>query len=146
MDAFASSDSSDDDAPSPKKALPDFTTRKSDDNSVASGDDSAGWKAEEDRVLNAFAIQTVAEDALDDIFVDDGPMKKIHEFILIAGRGVDGEEEGNADGAAEVDPTTTAVEYETRRVVLQTTNMKMLKAIAGMVNVSNQIAFTIHRR
>jgi hypothetical protein len=141
MDAFASSDSSDDDAPSPKKALPDFTTRKSDDNSVASGDDSAGWKAEEDRVLNA-----LAEDALDDIFVDDGPMKKIHEFILIAGRGVDGEEEGNADGAAEVDPTTTAVEYETRRVVLQTTNMKMLKAIAGMVNVSNQIAFTIHRR
>ena len=137
MDAFASSDSSDDDAPSPKKALPDFTTRKSDDDSVASGDDSAGWEAEEDRVLNAFAIQTVAEDALDDIFVDDGPMKEIHEFMLIAGRGVDGEEEGNADGAAEVEPTTTtAVEYETRRVVLQTTNVKMLKAIAVMVNVS----------
>jgi hypothetical protein len=137
MDAFASSDSSDDDAPSPKKALPDFTTRKSDDDSVASGDDSAGWEAEEDRVLNAFAIQTVAEDALDDIFVDDGPMKEIHEFMLIAGRGVDGEEEGNADGAAEVEPTTTtAVEYETRCVVLQTTNVKMLKAIAVMVNVS----------
>jgi hypothetical protein len=28
MDAFASSDSSDDDAPSPKKALPDFTTSR----------------------------------------------------------------------------------------------------------------------
>jgi len=151
MDAFASLDSSDDDAPSPKKALPEFTTRKSDDDSVASGDDSAGWEAEEDRVLNAFTIQTVAEDALDDI----GPMKEIHEFMLIAGRGVDGEEEGNADGAAEVDPMTTAVEYyETRRVMLQTTNMKMLKAIAVMVNVSNQggknncysIAFAIHRR
>jgi len=137
MDAFSLSDSSDDDAPSPKKALPNFTTRKSDDNSVASGDDSAGWEAEGDRVLNAFAIQTVAEDALDDIFVDDGPMKEIHEFMLIAGRGVDGEEEGNADGAAKVDPTTTAVEYETRRVVLQTTNVKRLKAIAVMVNVSN---------
>jgi hypothetical protein len=138
MDAFTSSDSSDDDVPSPKKALPDFTTRKSDDDSVASGDDSAGWEVEEDRVLNAFAIQTVTEDALDDIFVDDGPMKEIHEFILIAGRGVDGEEEGNADGATKVNPTTTAVEYETRRVVLQTTNVKMLKAIAVMVNVSNQ--------
>ena len=89
-DAFASLDLSDDDAISPKKALPDFTTRKSDDDSVASGDDSAGWKAEEDRVLNAFAIQTEAEDALEDLFVDDGPMKEIHEFMLIAGRGVDG--------------------------------------------------------
>jgi len=45
MDAFDLSNSSaeDDDAPSPKKALPDFTTRKSDEDSVASGDDSAGW-------------------------------------------------------------------------------------------------------
>ena len=136
MDAFASSDLSDDDAPSPKKALPDFMTRKSDDDSVASKDDPAGWEAEEDRVLNAFTIQTEAEDALDDIFVDDGPMKEVHEFMLIAGRRVDGEEAGNADGAAEVDPTTAAVEYETRRAVLQTTNVKMLKAIALMVNVS----------
>ena len=135
MDKFASSDLSDDDAPSPKKALPDFTTRKSDDDSVASGDDSAGWEVEEDRVLNAFAIQTETDDALDDLFVDDGPMKEIHEFMLIAGRGVDGEE-GNADGATEVNPATTAVEYETRRVMLQTTNVKMLKAIAVMVNVS----------
>ena len=134
MDAFASLDSSDDDAPSPKKALPDFTTRKSDNDSIASGDDSAGWEAEEDRVLNAFTIQTEAEEALEDLFVDDGPMKEIHEIILIAGRGVD-REEGNADGAAKVDPTTTAVEYETRRDVLQTTNVKMLKAIALMVSV-----------
>ena len=134
MDAFASLDSSDDDAPSPKKALPDFTTRKSDEDSVASGDDSAGWEAEEDRVLNAFTIQTEAEEALEDLFVDDGPMKEIHEIILIAGRGVD-REEGNADSAAKVDPTTTAVEYETRRDMLQTTNVKTLKAIALMVSV-----------
>jgi len=126
MDALVLLDLSDDDAPSPKKALPDFTTRKSDDDSIAS----------EDRVMNAFAIQTEAEEALDDLFVDDGPMKGIHEFMLIAGRGVDGEEAGNADGAAEVDPTTTAVEYETRRVVLQATNVKMLKTIALMVSVS----------
>ena len=33
------SDSSDKDVPSPKKVLPDFTLRKSDDDSVASGDD-----------------------------------------------------------------------------------------------------------
>jgi hypothetical protein len=136
MDAFASSDlSDDDDAPSPKKALPDFTTRKSDDDSVASGDDSAGWEAEEDRVMNAFFIQTEAQDALEDLFADAGPMKEIHEFELIASRVVDGEEEGNA----EVDPTTTTagvLEYETRRVVLKTTNVKTLKAITTMLKLS----------
>ena len=42
-------------------------------------------------MLNAFAIQTEAEDALEDLFADGGPMKEIHEFMLIAGRGVDGE-------------------------------------------------------
>ncbi len=132
MDAFDLSELSDDDAPSPKKALPDFTMRKSDDDSVASGDDSAGWEMEEDRVLNAFLAQTEAEDALDDLSVDV-PMKEVHEFMLISGEGEDGTE-GHADGAAEVAPI--AVKYEARRVVLQTTNVKTLKAIAIMVNMA----------
>ena len=51
VDSFDSSDSSDEDVPSPKKVLLDFTMRKSDDNSVASGDDSIAWEKEEDRVL-----------------------------------------------------------------------------------------------
>ena len=60
MDPFDASDSSDlsaeedDDAPSPKRAYPDFGKRKSDDDSVASGDDSAGWEMEENRVMKAF--------------------------------------------------------------------------------------------
>ncbi len=78
MDALDSSDSSDlsadDDAPSPKKALPDFTTRKSVDDSVVSGDDSAGWEMEEDRVMNSFIAQKEAEEVLDDLS-DDAPMK-----------------------------------------------------------------------
>ncbi len=53
--------------------------------------------------------------------------------MLIFGEGEDGKE-GHADGAAEVAPI--AVEYEARRVVLQTTNVKTLKAIAIMVNVA----------
>jgi len=54
---------------------------------------------------------------------------------LISGEGEDGTE-GQADGhAAEVAPIT-AVEYEARRVVLQTTNMKTLKAIALMFKLS----------
>jgi hypothetical protein len=132
MDAFDLSKLSDEDAPSPKKALPDFTTRKSDDDSVASGDDSVGWEIEGERVLNAFLAQTEAEDALDDLSVDV-PMKEVHEFMLISGEGEDGTE-GHADSAAEVAPI--AVKYEARRVVLQTMNMKTLKAIAIMVNVA----------
>ncbi len=126
------SELSDDDAPSPKKALLDFTTSKSDNDSVASGDDSAGWEMEEDRVLNAFLAQTEAEDALDDLSVNV-PMKEVYEFMLISREGEDGTE-GHANGAAEVAPI--AVEYKARRVVLQTTNVKMLKAIAIMVNVA----------
>ena len=41
-DDLNAADLSDEDALYPKKALPDFTTQKSDDDSVASGDDSAG--------------------------------------------------------------------------------------------------------
>jgi hypothetical protein len=135
MDAFDSSDSSaeDDDAPSPKKALPDFTIRKSDEDSVASGDDSAGWETEEDRVMNSFLAQTEAEEALDDLS-DDVPMTEVHEFMLISGEeGGDGTE-GQADGAAEVAPIS--VEYKARRVALQTTNVKTLKAIAIMLKLS----------
>ncbi len=61
-DDLNAADLSDEDAPSPKKALPDFTTQKSDDDSVASGNDSAGWEKEEDRVVNAFAAQVEADD------------------------------------------------------------------------------------
>jgi hypothetical protein len=63
IDSFDLLDSSDEDVPYPKKVLPDFTMRKSDDDSVASGDDSIAWEKEEDRVLHAFAIQVEAEDA-----------------------------------------------------------------------------------
>jgi hypothetical protein len=45
VDLFDSSDEKD--TPSPKKALPDFTAQKSDDDSLVSGDDSAGWDREE---------------------------------------------------------------------------------------------------
>ena len=63
INLFDLSDLSDEDVPYPKKVLPDFTMRKSDDVSVASGDDSITWEKEEDRVLHVFAIQVEAEDA-----------------------------------------------------------------------------------
>ena len=48
----ARSDSSDDDEPSPKKALPNFSMRKSEEDSVASGDDSKGWDGIEERLAH----------------------------------------------------------------------------------------------
>ena len=105
-----SNSSADDNAPSPKKALPDITTMKSDNDSVASGDDSAGWEMEEDRVMNSFVAQTEAEKELDDLSIN-APMKEVHKFMLISGEGEDSTE-GQADGTAEVAPI--AVEYEAR--------------------------------
>ena len=64
-------DLSDEDLPSPKKLLPDFTLRKSDDDSVASSDDSIAREKEEDRVLHAFAIQVEAEDVLEEDALED---------------------------------------------------------------------------
>ncbi len=87
------------------------TTWKSDEDSVASGDDSAGWEMEEDRVMNSFLAQTEAEEVLDDLSVDV-PMIEVHEFMLISGEEGGYGMEGQVKGAAEVAPIT--VEYETR--------------------------------
>jgi hypothetical protein len=87
MDEFALSELSDDDAPSSKKALPDFTLQKSDDDSVASGDDSNGWEREEDQVRNVFDIQADAEDELELAnFTFDGPVNN----HVLDGTGNDG--------------------------------------------------------
>ena len=88
VNLFDSLDSSDEDVSSPKKLLPDFTLRKSDDDFDASGDDSIAWEKEEDRVLHAFAIQVEAEDALENA-LEDAPVKELEEWELIA-KGVEG--------------------------------------------------------
>ena len=96
-----SSDSSDEDAPSLKKTLPDFNVRKSEDDSVVSGDDSIAWEKEEDRVMHSFANRLEAENRLEEAF-EDAPVRELEEWELIAGEG----EEGTAD---EVAPPPTRV-------------------------------------
>ncbi len=83
--------------------------------------------------MNSFLAQTEAEEALGDLSVDV-PMTEVHEFMLISGEEGEDGTEGQANDAAEVAPI--AVEYEARQVVLQTTNVKMLKAIAIMLKLS----------
>ncbi len=62
---------SDEDEPSPKKALPDFNLRKSEEDSIASGDDSDGWDEGEGRVMHDLAAQAKADDVLDDAVFPD---------------------------------------------------------------------------
>ena len=72
--------SSDDDEPSPKKALPDFATRKCDSDSVASGDLSDGWDAEEERVMDALAAQMAANATLDAAVLNE-TINETHEWL-----------------------------------------------------------------
>ncbi len=111
---------------SPQKALLNFTAQKSDDDSVASGDDSAGWVKEEAQVLNAFVLQVKADDRLEDVSVN-APVKEVHEFMLM-GKG----EEGNADGEVPC-PLPALPEFKMRQVSVKKTNTKSLKEIALML-------------
>jgi hypothetical protein len=68
----AHSDSSDDDEPSPKKALPDFSLHKSEEDSVASGDDSEGWDGIEERLAHDLIARARIDDALDEAAFSGG--------------------------------------------------------------------------
>jgi hypothetical protein len=126
VESSDSSDSSDEDVPSPKKTLPDFNVRKSGDDSLASGDDSITWEKEEDRVMHLLANQLEAENRLEEAF-EDAPVRELEEWELITGE----EEEGTAD-----EVTAPTQEFETRTIQLKKTNVKSLKAIALMLNLA----------
>jgi hypothetical protein len=114
---------------SPKKAMSDFSRLKTDDESVASGDDSAGWEEEDKRMrlqLDANAISEVA----DNISEDDGPVNEMEECMLIAGEEEDGEDV--IDNLPPVEP-----EFEMVRAALNRgTSVAALKEIAKMFNLS----------
>ena len=117
------------DLPSPKKAMSDFSRLQTDDDSVASGDDSAGWEKEDKRMRLQLDAKVIAEDA-DDISEDDGPVNEVEEFMLIAGGGEDGEDV--IDNLPPVEP-----EFEMVRAALDRgTSVAALKEIAKMLNLS----------
>jgi hypothetical protein len=51
---------------SEEKKLPDFNVIKSDDDSVASGDDSNGWEVEEERLTHIIAAQAETEESIEE--------------------------------------------------------------------------------
>ena len=72
------------DLPSPKKAMSDFSRLKTDDDSVASGNYSAGWEEENEQMRLQLDANAISEDA-DDISEDDGPVNEVEEFMLLLG-------------------------------------------------------------
>ena len=87
------SGSSDEDEPSPKKTLPDFNLRKSEEDSVASGDDSDGWNREDGRVMHELAAQAEEDDARDNAVFPDVQMNEVNEWEVLAEEGI--ADEGN---------------------------------------------------
>ena len=117
---------SDDDSPSPKKALPDFSRRKNEEDSVVSGDDSNGWEREEGRVMHEFAAQAEADDARDDAAFPDIAMDEMNEWEFLA--------EGSADDPP--DGPTPPPKFEKVRISYQKTTAKALLEIATKLNIA----------
>ena len=108
--------------------MSDFSRLKTDDDSVASGDDSAGWEEEDERMRLQVDANAISEDS-DDISEDDGPVNEVEEFMLIAGGGED--DENVIDNLPPVEP-----EFEMVRAALDRgTSVAALKEIAKMFNL-----------
>ena len=110
----------DDNALSPHVPLPDLAARISDNDSVASGDDSIGWARESERVITAFAAQAEAEMAIND--AEDAPAwGEIDEWIVLA--------DANAEEQSEIIPPLPPP-TELIRVLYSKCSVKALKEIA----------------
>jgi hypothetical protein len=79
--------------PSPKKARANLNRRKSDNDSVCSGNGSDGWEEEEDRVMLQIAALSVEQDALEDAAeAAEGIFPELNEFIVLADEQIGGGE------------------------------------------------------
>jgi hypothetical protein len=128
--ARAADDSSDDDSdrPSPKKKLPDFNVRKSDDDSVASGDDSNGWEVEEVRLTHIIAAQAEREDSIEEREIEI-IVPEVHEWEQSL-------EEGNPDEGAAAPTGSAAAVFEAIHYPYVKTTGKILKDLAQKFRLS----------
>jgi hypothetical protein len=114
----------------PKKALPDFSLHKSEEDSVASGNDSEGWDEIEERLAHDLSAQAMVDDALDEAaFPDIRPMNEVNEWELTA--------EGNADGDdIPIANAPPPLQYETIRIAYQKTTTKALADVAVRLGIA----------
>ena len=101
--------------------LPNFAACIQDDDSVASGDDSIGWDKEAERIIGLLNRQAEEEEAAEDNVV--GETRAVHEFTTL-----DGDDRGEEEESVAAPP-----EIETRRVVFQTSTIKILKEVASQL-------------
>jgi hypothetical protein len=106
----------------------DFRGRKSDDDSVASGDNSITWEKETMKIMKNFAEATALEEAkAEETVQEDAPVREIVEWDCLA---------ENGDDEALMNLAPPPQPFETRRVVFKTTILKSLKAIALVLKAS----------
>ena len=105
----------------------DFKGRKSDNDSVTSGDDSITWEKETMKIMKTFAEATALEEVKAEETVEDAPVREIDEWEFLA---------ENGDDEALVNLAPPPQPFETRRVVFKTTNLKSLTAIVSVLKAS----------
>jgi hypothetical protein len=113
---------------SPEKLLTPFKKRKSDNDSVATGDDSDGWEREEERVMARLAAQLIADEALDEAADDSEPFNLIEEWEYLAEEAAIDDDESPPLAATEA---TVDVLVEFKKV-----KVPNLREIAIKMNVS----------
>ena len=113
---------------SPEKLLTPFKKRKSDDDSVATGDDSDGWEREEERVMARLAAQLIADEALDEAAEDAEPFNSIEEWEYLVEEAAIDDDESPPLAATEA---TVDVLVEFKKV-----KVPNLREIAIKMNVS----------
>ncbi len=79
----ANAASSDDNEPSPITALPDFSNRNSDNDLVASGDNSEGWDEKEGRVGHDLCAQAIVDELWDNAVFPDVQANEVKVRLLI---------------------------------------------------------------
>lgn len=129
-----------DDSPSPHKALPNFAARKSDEDSVASGDNSLDWLKESERVVAGFAVQAEAEAAIDE--AEEAPVNpQVEEWEVLAdmmAAGGDGDEEEAPNPALPpINKERQQQHIETIHITYQSVKHRQLKEIAHELKVAS---------
>ena len=124
------SSSYDDKEQLPKKALPDFSHRKSNNVSVVSGNNSEGWDEQEGRVSHDLCAQADAHEVRDNAIFLDVRMNEVNKWEVFA--------EGGADGDPPAPDVTNyaSPQFDTVRVLYQKATAKVLVKIGRKVGIT----------
>ena len=120
------------------KPLSDFSKRKSDNDSVVSGDDSNKWEEEKAWVMDVLGLQLATDAAADNAFFDDEGEERLREVLEWEFLTEEAVEELAAEelGADETPPPPAVTPTIVIVVEFKKKSMRELKDIAALVNVA----------